>query len=88
MKGKENDKRNLVVFDPISASILEGISSYHEEKSASKSASVKFMITMQDKENLRRLGYSQAQIDKLKPQEAETIIKAGIFTKPANRSER
>lgn len=40
-------------------------------------ARVKFMITMQDEEDLRKLGYSQAEIDKIKPQEAMDILQAG-----------
>ena len=40
-------------------------------------ASVKFMITKQDEEDLRRLGYNTAQIDTIKPQEAADIINAG-----------
>ena len=43
----------------------------------SKSASVKFMITMQDEIELRYLGYSETQIYKLKPQEAANILHAG-----------
>ncbi len=43
----------------------------------SKTASVKFMITMQDEKCLRNLGYSQSQIDKIKPQEAADILMAG-----------
>ena len=46
-----------------------------KEERFSKTASVKFMITMQDEKDLRNLGYSQAQIDKIKPQEAVDILK-------------
>jgi hypothetical protein len=44
----------------------------------SKSASVKFMITIQDEIELRNLGYSEAQIYQLKPQKAAEIIHAGM----------
>lgn len=46
------------------------------EERFSKSASVKFMITMKDETDLRKLGYNKAQIDALKPQEAADILKA------------
>jgi hypothetical protein len=42
-----------------------------------KTASFKFMITLQDERDLGDLGYSRQQIEKLKPQEAGEIIKAG-----------
>jgi len=41
----------------------------------STTASVKFMITMQDEQDLLSLGYNQEQIDKLKPQEVADILK-------------
>ncbi len=43
----------------------------------SHTASVKFMITKQDETELNRLGYSAAQINTIKPQEAADIILAG-----------
>ena len=43
----------------------------------SGSASVKFMITMKDEYELRRLGYDQAHINTLTPQEAADIIASG-----------
>ena len=43
-----------------------------------KTASVKFMITKQDEIGLRGLGYSESQIDKIKPQEAAEILKAAM----------
>ena len=46
-------------------------------KAQEKAASVKFMITTQDEKDLRDLGYSQTQIDKIRPQEAADILKAG-----------
>jgi hypothetical protein len=36
------------------------------------------MITIQDEKDLLDLGYSQAQIEKIKPQEASEIIQAGM----------
>jgi hypothetical protein len=50
----------------------------------SKSASVKFMITIQDEADLQGLGYSREQIDKFKPQEAADILTAGAEAKPTN----
>ncbi len=44
---------------------------------ASNSAHVKFMITMQDEYELRTLGYDQAHINRLTPQEAADIIASG-----------
>jgi hypothetical protein len=41
-----------------------------------KAASVKFMITAQDEKELRELGYSQTEIDKIRPQDAADILKA------------
>ena len=46
-------------------------------------ASVKFMITVQDEVDLRNLGYSQAQIDRFKPQEVADILAAGLKDNPA-----
>ena len=51
-------------------------------KPQEKTASVKFMITTQDEKDLRDLGYSQEQIDKIKPQEAAEILKAGAKVNP------
>jgi hypothetical protein len=42
-----------------------------------KTASVKFMITLEDEKNLGELGYSQAQIGKMKPNDAAEILQAG-----------
>jgi hypothetical protein len=53
-------------------------------KSHSKTAGVKFMITAQDEKDLRELGYSEEQINKLKPEEAARIIKAGARPGPAS----
>ena len=49
----------------------------------SNRASVKFMITRQDEKGLHDLGYSQEEIDKIKPQEACDILQAGTKAKPA-----
>lgn len=45
--------------------------------SQATTASVKFMITTQDEKELLALGYTQAQIDRLKPEEAADILKEG-----------
>ncbi len=52
------------------------------ESVGSKSASVKFMITLQEEADLTALGYSKEQINKLKPLEAEDILKSGINAGP------
>ena len=44
-------------------------------EACSNTASIKFMITSQDENNLLNLGYSQTQINKLKPQEVADILK-------------
>lgn len=88
---------DVVFFSAEALSILQGVFSAPQEETESspeskeeppeeseagaKTASVKFMITAQDEEELRRLGYAQAEIDRLKPQEAADIISAG--TRPA-----
>ncbi len=58
---------------------------YGNRQSQSNMASVKFMITMQDEEGLRKLGYSQAQIDKIKPQEAMDILQSGMKFEAGNK---
>jgi hypothetical protein len=82
MSGKPPDDSSQVMFDPKAVSILQSIfkrtgNEATPEEGAAKTASVKFMITLQDEEDLRKLGYSQAQIHKLKPQEAKEILQAG-----------
>ncbi|OGU13183.1 MAG: hypothetical protein A2076_07885 [Geobacteraceae bacterium GWC2_53_11] len=73
-----------VMFDTTTASMLLSIFDKPDDsEERSKTASVKFMITMQDEMELRGLGYSQAQIDTLKPQEAEDILRAGAKVSPA-----
>lgn len=54
------------------------------EEGFSKSASVKFMITMKDEADLIKLGYNKAQIDSLKPQEAADILKADTKVELSN----
>ena len=44
----------------------------------STTASVSFMITQQQKERLRGLGYSEERIWKIKPEDAHAILKEGI----------
>ena len=68
-----------MMFDMGAVSILQGVlnsSLEPAEACFSKPASLKFMITHRDEENLRNLGYSQSQINTFKPQEAEDILKA------------
>ena len=76
----DNDHKDFVfdkvLFDIDALSSLQSIFN-SAESVGSKSASVKFMITNQDETNLLILGYSKEQIDQLKPQEAEDILKSG-----------
>jgi hypothetical protein len=65
-----------VLFDLDALSTLQSIFD-SSEAVGSKSASVKFMITIQDVADLYSLGYSKEQIDQFKPQEAADILKAG-----------
>jgi hypothetical protein len=44
----------------------------------STTASVSFMITQQQKEKLRGLGYSEERIRVMKPEDAHAILKEGI----------
>lgn len=73
---------DLEMLDANAISVLQSIfelapETLATEEPVSKTASVKFMITMQDEEDLRKLGYSQERIDKIKPQEAVDILQAG-----------
>ena len=65
-----------VLFDIDALSSLQSIFA-SADSVASKSVSVKFMITIQEEADLQVLGYSKEQIDRLKPQEAEDILKSG-----------
>lgn len=80
MEGDEESGLEPAMFDEKAAPILQAVFNCSGESATeecfSKTASVKFMITMQDEKDLRNLGYSQPQIDKIKPQEAEDILKA------------
>ena len=80
MKDDDNSISNLVMFNGNAISILQAVFNYPEAPAPaeclSKKASMKFMITLQEEKDLRILGYSQAQINKIKPQEAEDILKA------------
>ncbi len=75
-----NDHKDFVfdkvLFDIDALSTLQTIFD-SAESVGSKTASVKFMITLQDEADLRSLGYSKEQIDQLKPQDAEDILKSG-----------
>ena len=72
-----------VLFDIDALTALQTI--FNSSDSAdSKSARVKFMITIQDEADLQALGYSKEQINKFKPQEAADILSAGTEAKPTN----
>ena len=82
------DKRdNNMVLDPETITLLQSIFNNpgskadepEREAGSSNTASVKFMITIQDENDLRDLGYSQAQIDKMKPQEARDLLQSGTM---------
>jgi hypothetical protein len=57
------------------------------EEGFSTTASVKFMITRQDEISLRERGYSQAQIDRLRPQEVSDILAGGTEGGTGQRQE-
>lgn len=72
---------NLEMLGANGISVLQSICGLVSEEYAtgeriSKTASVKFMITMQDEKELCKLGYSQEQINKIKPQEVFEILQA------------
>lgn len=81
MAGDDNSIRESVLFNENAIAILQAVFNSSDKTAPEcelpKTASVKFMITMKDEEELRKLGYSQSQIDKIKPQEAERILNAG-----------
>jgi hypothetical protein len=84
-----NDKDfvfNKVLFDIDALIALESTLNTSDSVDH-KTASLKFMITMQDETDLLNLGYSKEQIDKLKPQEAADIIKSGMKAEPPNGQE-
>lgn len=79
------------IFDLSAVSILQGIfqpataeADTPPQADGPATASVKFMITLQDENDLRNLGYSKVQIDKLKPEEAREIITTGKKAAPEN----
>jgi len=75
------------VFDSNALSVLDSI--YKSLESVDqKTASVKFMITKQEEADLKALGYSKEQIDRLKPQEAANIIQSGLKAEPSNEQEQ
>lgn len=81
----EEANTTAVVCNPEAVSILQGIFKFAgtgadaaaRDEGFSKTASVKFMITIQDEKDLRNLGYSQEQIEKMKPEAASEILQAG-----------
>jgi len=90
-----NDKDvvfNKELFDTNALSILGSVFNtscldIFDTEAGTKSVSVKFMITLQDEADLQNLGYSKEYIDKLKPQEADDIIKSGVKAEPTNKQE-
>jgi hypothetical protein len=76
-----NDHKDFVfekvLFDTDALFSLQSIFD-SAESVGTKTASIKFMITIQDEIELQNLGYSKEQIDKLKPLEAEDILKSGM----------
>ena len=85
--------RELGMFDAEAVSILQSVfecsghGDVDKHEGLSKTARVKFMITIQDEIGLRNLGYSQAQIDKIKPQEAMDILQSGTKAEPVTMDE-
>jgi hypothetical protein len=86
MGSREDFERGSVMFDTNAVSVLQSIFGLSSEpllgettsaEDSSKTARVKFMITLQEEISLSGLGYSQAQINMMKPQEAEDILRAG-----------
>ena len=74
------------LFDLNALSALDNI--YKSLESVEpKSASVKFMITLQEEADLTALGYSKEHIRMLKPQEAEDILKSGTSAEPRHEQE-
>jgi hypothetical protein len=72
------------LFDSNALSALNSID-ISMESIDQKSASIKFMLTIKDEADLKALGYSNEQIDRLKPQDAADIIKSGTkFDKSGN----
>ena len=77
---------NYAVFDTGTVSALQSVFNLPNtsEDCIPETASVKFMITMQDEKDLCTLGYSKELIDKLKPQEVLDILKTSRKTDPTN----
>jgi len=84
-KSVENTEPSAVeplVMDEATAAMLLSILGANQGdavggfKAQDNTASVKFMITNHEEQELRQLGYGQEQIDRLKPQEAADILKA------------
>lgn len=80
MKNGDSSNQNQLVFNSEAVSIVRLLMEHDMESliggAPSKTASVKFMLTMQDENNLRNLGYCKEHIDKMKPQEAADIIQS------------
>jgi len=85
MTAKNTNDAAAMVLDPETIATLQSIFDCScrrdiapaREEGFSKTASVKFMITMQDEKDLGCLGYSQTQIAKMKPQEARDLLLSG-----------
>lgn len=86
MDDEINDNTTEMVLDPETIAILKSIfnSPGNDERDPAReevlstTAGVKFMITTKEEKDLRELGYSQAQIEKMKPQEATHLLQTGI----------
>ena len=76
----KDDKKSeqIFVFEESSVSILQAEIINSEQPAPATTASVKFMITIQDEKDLLNLGYSQEFIRKITPQEAMEIIQAAL----------
>lgn len=75
------DSEHTFVFDASSVTILQAVFAETETPITPKSVSIKFMITLQDENDLISLGYTLDQIRKMKPQDAEDKIRDGRLSK-------
>jgi hypothetical protein len=91
MESDESSKREHVIFNAEAVSILQllidNAGGLLTAGTPANSASVKFMITLQDEADLNALGYTQKQIHRITPQEAADIIQAGKRSESAKCEE-
>jgi hypothetical protein len=87
MESDERAHRENVIFNAEAVSILQMLidsaGGALSTGTPSNTASVKFMITLQDEAELSALGYTQAQINRITPQEAADIILSGKKPEPS-----